>query len=676
VACGSFAETTEGRPEPPPLAEAPEKIVPGLTLTFESAAPGASDARDARLVALYVPEGTAPTPFLPPGSFHATWEGFLYVDLATDCTFSAEGRGKLTVMINDKAALEIPGDDLSEVRGPLLRLKKGRNRLTVRYESPSHGDASIRLFWASDEFGREPVPPTVFSHDGNVRPLRQARRLREGRELLATRRCLRCHAHEVPKEFPELEMDAPALTGIGARLNVEWIAHWLKDPRSLRPDAVMPNVLHGSAQDAADIAAYLSTSGKPTEEPVPAPEVAASGGRLFAQMRCGGCHTLPDRDPAPERVPLRHVRAKWKPAALRGFLLQPEKHYAWIRMPNFKLSEGEADKLAAFLLERSSQELSTAGWPSGNAERGRGLLEAVGCLNCHALAPLAGALKAPALKDIPAQGWTRGCMAESPDQAPDHGLSPEERRALLAFAASDLSSLSRESPPEFAERQIQGLRCLACHKCDDRPDFWSEVASEAKHLVSNEDDELLSKEIEKIVPPLTWAGEKLKTEWMASFLAGDLRYGPRPWLDPVRMPRFRTRAALLARGLAFLHGCPPTAPPDPWPDEKLAQIGRRLAGNQGGLACVSCHDVGPTRAGAVFEAPGPNFKHARERLRKDYYHRWMLLPARVEPGTKMPQFAQGKRSQLTEILEGDAVRQFEALWQYLLEGEKIKPPEH
>src|SRR5207302_2150823 len=85
----------EGRPAPPPLPEAKDQLVPGLTLGFDAG--GVQDLRDVRLAALYVPEGTPPSPFLAPGPFKATWEGFISVDLGTDCSFSAAGNGEITV---------------------------------------------------------------------------------------------------------------------------------------------------------------------------------------------------------------------------------------------------------------------------------------------------------------------------------------------------------------------------------------------------------------------------------------------------------------------------------------------------------------------------------------------------------------------------------------------------
>jgi len=44
----------------------------------------------------------------------------------------------------------------------------------------------------------------------------------------------------------------------------------------------------------------------------------------------------------------------------------------------------------------------------------------------------------------------------------------------------------------------------------------------------------------------------------------------------------------------------------------------------------------------------------------------MLSPLRVVPETRMPQFADPEgRSPFTEILGGDARKQFEAIWQFL-----------
>ena len=59
-------------------------------------------------------------------------------------------------------------------------------------------------------------------------------------------------------------------------------------------------------------------------------------------------------------------------------------------------------------------------------------------------------------------------------------------------------------------------------------------------------------------------------------------------------------------------------------------------------------------------------------MRKHYYDRWVIAPMRIHKETKMPSFAdqEGKTS-IREIYDGDARKQYDAIWHYLLAGEKI-----
>jgi mono/diheme cytochrome c family protein len=642
---------------------APEKLGPGLTLSLEGG--GARDARETRLAALYVPEGSSASSFVAPGPFKASWEGYVSVDLGTDCTFSAEGNGSIRVTIADKPAFEAKGDLSAAPDGPSLRLRKGKNKLRIAYESPEKGDAFLRLYWASSDFQREPIPPAALSHNLQGEALVARRLLHSGRELVAVRRCAKCHTTD-QKGMPELDEDAPSLAEAGARLNPDWMARWILAPRMIRPEATMPKLPGLEAQDAADMAAYLATLGNPDPAPVTSPEQAKTGGYLFVEMRCIGCHTLPDKEPAADRIPFTYLKAKWSPAALKKFLLGPEKHYAWIEMPNFHLSDDEAARLAAFLLSRPGKAVEPVGTP-GDPARGKHQIETRGCMNCHTL-PGTNAFKATPLKVLRA-GACKG---------PEFGLANGQADAIAAFAATDQTSLGREALPEFAERQILALRCFACHRRDDVQDAWTDLAAEAREFAApkKEDDGEFATvaPAEPWFPSLTWVGEKLKPEWGAAFVKGEIPERPRPFLKNLRMPGFPARAEKLFHGLALEHGFPQKSAPEPEPNKELSEVGRKLSGPAGGLDCLSCHGIGPKGATKVFEAPAPNFKVVRARLRKSYYDRWVREPLRLEPGTKMPQFIKDGRTQLTEILDGDGVKQADALWQYLLEGDKIRPP--
>jgi mono/diheme cytochrome c family protein len=691
----SLASTSAAPPVAPPPPQQADRDEPGLVLTIEpldAAARKASDTRPVRMPALYVPAGAAASPFLAPGRFRATWTGDLNLRLRERMGFVVEGRGKLSIKLKDKVVFEAEGDDLSAKAGEVVRIDKGKNPIVVTYESPASGDAFLRVNWKEQRGLRaDPVPPTTFTHTASMKAVVEGVRVRQGRQLLADLRCTKCHAVEAAG-MPDLAQDAPALSDVGTRLNSNWLAAWVEDPRRFRKDAHMPRVIHNRA-DAVDVAAYLTSLAgwdlPPIKPGKPPPEVEARGGQLFSSLMCVACHSLPDARATAEgdtRIPLSHVTAKFRIEALRDYLLDPQAHYAWSPMPNFKLNEGEAWALAAFLASKSKMVVAGPA-RQGDAEKGRQLVRASGCLNCHPIEKETTTASAPAFAAIDAGGWTRGCMAADPaarKNAPDFGLTEPQRSALLALAATDRSSLSRETPMEFSLRQVTAMRCTACHARDGKESAVStDYAAEAGALAaaypppqpsgSNAEGEFFAPD--QRPPILMWAGEKLRPEWAAAFIGGRVDYKPRPYLH-ARMPAFPARAKLIAEGLAAEHGYSPTTPGYPKPDEQMAAAGQKLIGAAGGFSCVQCHAVGAAPPLAPFEAPAANMKYISERLRKDYYDRWMLNPIKVDPGTKMPAFADAEgKSAIRDVYEGDAVKQFEAVWQFLLRGKDVRPPQ-
>ena len=672
------------------LAEASAEDHPGLLLTFESR-PAAikrdtPDTRNARLIALFVPAGEAPSPFTPAGPFKATFDGDINVRLRTFVRFSAQGRGKLTLSVADKQVLQVSGEDLSKASSDEVRLGKGKTHIVATYESPDAGDANLRLFWSSKTWQPEPVPPTAFSHSTVDAATARSLQLRDGRALFGQFRCAKCHTlpqatdAESKHAMAELSIDAPSLSDAAARFNEAWLAAWINDPHALRPNAHMPRLFHGDAVDqkAGDIAAYLATLGK-EDPPSPVVGTPADGGRIFANLACVACHTAPGAKPDPARVPLDLVRAKFKPEALRQYLLKPEGHYTWNPMPNFHLSQQDASDLAAYL---------TAGEkvlpPSiGDAAHGKKWIESFGCLNCHPLDRQKSTAAFPALAALAKDKLDRGCLGAdiaARGNAPTFALSDAQRAALAAFLQTDRVSLGHESAPEFAERQFEMMRCAACHARDGNESQLAqalEAESQALHQAfpnpaPGEHDLLAA---DQRPPSLTWAGDKLRPEWMARFVGGQISYKPRFFLR-AKMPSFPSRAELIAIGFAEEHGCAPTLPAEPAPDMKLAEIGRQLCSrtpNQG-FSCVQCHAAAEQPPFAAFEAPAINLSYIAERLRHDYYMRWTRDPQRIDPTTKMPKFEDDEGKTGLSAFDNDGQKQFEAIWQYLLQGQQLKAP--
>src|SRR5690606_13810861 len=79
-------------------------------------------------------------------------------------------------------------------------------------------------------------------------------------------------------------------------------------------------------------------------------EGIAHGETLYADLRCGSCHSGQGTENADAGLmSLEHVSDKFRPEALADYLLNPQTNYRWNRMPDFRLTSAEAAALAQFL---------------------------------------------------------------------------------------------------------------------------------------------------------------------------------------------------------------------------------------------------------------------------------------------------------------------------------------
>lgn len=622
---------------------------PGLLVTFKAMEAGDTDVEVRPGALLFVPSGMPPTPFVAPGSFSAEWQGWVSVDLRAEFKFQFELNGRASLEINGKTVKEADSSYPAKASEPTdtVRLSKGTNAIRIRYASPAAGDAFMRLAWFNKETPPGPVPMASLSHTPSAE-LIAASKLREGRGLFLEYRCARCHAMEGQTLVPELEMDAPSFDGIGSRRRREWMADWILDPKSSRSGARMPKVLRGemAKSEARAAAAFLSTLRGETVRTAEKPDAEAveAGQKLFETLHCVACHTAPDQDTAEAgKIGLARLARKFAEGALSDFLKKPEAHYASIRMPNFQLSDEEAGLLSAFLLSKAGLGKLSGDMPSVDVvERGRKVVESQGCLNCHA-SPLEKQFKDKTR--IAKDRWSEGCLsAKGTGAAPDFGFTDRERSALREFGGNPKGSLTRRSSVEFAQRQSSLLQCRECHG-----------------------------KVEGI-PAFEWLGGKLKPEYMASFLSGQIHAKPRPWLE-ARMPAFPSRAREMASGLAELHGMASKTPEEAPVREEMTRAGAKLVSAAGGFSCISCHGVGSMAATQVFEAPGINLALSGIRLQPSYFHRWLRNPLWMDPSTKMPvYFDEEGKSPLADVFGGDGEKQREAIWQYLRLGDKMPPP--
>lgn len=623
---------------------------PGLLVTFASNDGKVHDTTVLPNFAIYVEAGKSATPLVPEGKFTAVWEGNIVADLRSEFSFAAELNGRLKFEIDGAVVLEGSGPNIGLSKP--VQLNKGPNKIKATFTGPTQGDAFVRVGWTEKGTNPSPIPPTVLTH-ATTAAFETSAQLRRGRELFLEHRCIKCHTDSRATEA----MDAPAFDGIGARRHYEWMAKWIFDPKGERASALMPQLFHRdktkeNAEAAAAYLASLKTGGevKLPEQKDVVREGDAPTDPLFQRLHCAACHVAPGAESETNKISLTHVAAKFPAEKLVEFLRQPNAHYTWTRMPDFRLSIKEAKELSEFLTKDA--EKPVAAKPDNTLiEKGKTLVQNSGCLNCHS-AKLENKFKAPQLPAPTEDKGDRGCLAEMPpEKAPQFGFTAAERADLQAFTRTARDSLFRGSPAEFAERQTRLLNCNACHG-----------------------------QVEGF-PALEILGGKLKPEWSAKFIAGETAYKPRsethprgePWLE-ARMPGFKVRAQLLADGLAALHGYGPKTAPEPPIDDELAKLGQKLVGKDGGFSCVSCHGAAALAATDVFDSEGINLAYSYERLLRDYYYRWMRNPLAIDPQTKMPAYFEEGKSPLTEILDGDAEKQITAMWHYMRLGQKMPAP--
>ena len=664
---------------------------PGLMQTFTSNANASQqDMRLSRLAALFVPARAPASAYLEAGSFRCRWQGYLKLELNDELTFETEGTGTAMLKLNGETVLDARAGKLAGVRSQPTSLRSGLNHFELEYQSPAAGDAEFRLLWSSKRLPSEPIPATAFVHDADHPQLRERLLARAGRQLFADHQCAKCHQPPSPwpaTAMPELAADAPSFDGLGSRLNERWIKPWLLNPKTIRPDALMPRMLTGpqAATDAADIAAYLAGLRAPPSDTVslpvssnPTANLVVTGAKLFADLGCAGCHSLPGEIALTNdtRVPLHHVAAKWQPGALDAFLRAPATHFRWTRMPDFKLATNEVAALTAFVLERARTDprslLEDNTSEPGDPKRGGELVTSLGCLSCHTLDKAQNQAKSPTLARLAAGNWASGCVADDTvarGKAPEFTFDTAQRAALRAFAKQGFpAALHRDAAAEFATRQYVSLRCNACHPRDTETDLLTRIAAAAPKPKNAYDDEETGGggSVHVGRPLLTFAGEKLYSGWMQRFLDGTLPYKPRPELQG-RMPAFVAYAAGLAEGLANQHGYRAESAPPLKVDAQLAAIGQRLTVVSGGFSCVACHNVGAQKALAGKDTATVNFDCVAERLRPSYYWRYVQDPTRLVPSTMMPKFiGDDGTTSIKAVYDGDPQQQFTAIWNYLM----------
>ena len=294
------------------------------------------------------------------------------------------------------------------------------------------------------------------------------------------------------------------------------------------------------------------------------------------------------------------------------------------------------------------------------ANRGKELFASLGCADCHQAGnpAIASILKPKPLAKLDLAA-ANNCLNMNSQNAPAFHLSDAQRAALRSTLAAREQLAQPLAPREQAARTIAALNCLACHS---RGGSGGPTPARAEYFTVVGEADLGDEG--RIPPHLTRVGGKLRPEWLREVLLN--KGAARPYMA-TRMPQFG-EANVGALVNAFERADSEAKPETPTVPAALhdANYGRKLVGTEG-FSCISCHLFAQHKSLGI---PAMDLTMMTRRLQKDWFHRYLLDPASLRPGTRMPGFWPDGKSSRQDILGGDADRQIDAIWAYLSRGKE------
>ena len=420
------------------------------------------------------------------------------------------------------------------------------------------------------------------------------------------------------------------------------------------PD-VMGTLPYGERELAVQALAHYLSSSSAEGQGMAAPPSGDSkrGKELFYSIGCAACHV--NQGGEQPSLPISGIGGKFSFESLVHYLLDPLSVDPSARMPDMHLEHSEAVDLSQFLLGASPRTLQPLAKDERLIERGRTLFGELRCSACHSESCERAIEMATS---IDASRLDQGCLSGTRGSWPDYALSGDQRSSIQV-ALNSTKALESEQLVEVTFRQ---LNCVACH---DRAGYGGVSAEREAYFLSHDPN---LGEQGRMPPSLNGVGAKLKPSWLRRIV---VQGAPaRPYMK-TRMPRFTGREIdRLIDHLLQLDQLPEVDAVTFQERNEAQRSGRDLAGSDG-LSCITCHSFKGTQVGAMGAV---DLTLMAQRVTREWFHHYLADPLRFSPETLMPGFWPGGESPLPKILDGNSVKQIEALWVYASEGYGMGSP--
>jgi cytochrome c2 len=455
-----------------------------------------------------------------------------------------------------------------------------------------------------------------------------------GKQIVETVGCFGCHAigpiQEVANQTQIRRRHGYNLENQGSKVSQSWLYNWVKDPVQVWPETKMPS-LRLSDQEAADVAAYLSSMKNADWEKKPLPQIdQASLDDVTVELLRNNSTDIEAREK------LKGMTLDQKNLFAGERLISRYGCFACHNIPGFE----KAQPIGTELTEAGSKLISQLDFGFLPIEHSR-------------RAWYEQKLKDPRIFDV-----GRVKRPEELLKMPDFHFSDND----VEMISGVLVSLVKDPVPlEMRDKTTQAVA--------EGRQLVAEKNCRGCHLVEGAGGDIrpTKKEQAQWPPNLNTEGFKTQPLWLHPFLKDPGSVTLRPWLT-TRMPTFHfteQQAATIERYFSALDKVDyPFINTEVETDSERLKVGAELFTK---LQCASCHPTGNTLPpGKAPEDLAPNLQLAHERLRPDWVLQWLADPQKIFPGTRMPSFfAAGQPNPFPEILGGDSKAQIQAIRDHL-----------
>ena len=232
--------------------------------------------------------------------------------------------------------------------------------------------------WLTPMLPTKYTEASCFKCHSNTSDLAGAEKLNFGLSLVDQSGCNGCHYNA---DWESQAMAGPSLKKVNEKLDRDWVAKWVKNPRHFRYNTRMPAIFEQDNQETEEVTAYNDVeiagiteylfNGK--RKPILKNQSQfigdhINGEKLFNTVGCMGCH-VSENDPAqapiinnyynltkvhgPNLVGLgSKVSSEW----LYNWLMNPQEYMPTTKMPNLRLKPQQAKDLTAYLLNNRNIE--------------------------------------------------------------------------------------------------------------------------------------------------------------------------------------------------------------------------------------------------------------------------------------------------------------------------------